>query len=288
MKFFSCFCCTLVSASLLLSCQSDKNEILESDTVNYTFSGFTVESGSLSEYSTRAESSYSMLVVDVMDGQYVQSVSRVQVSMSEALADVTLPLQVGSHHIYLLCSNRPWHQFNESDLLVSWDEQTSALGDAWTASVNLDVEAGAAKSQSVSLSRAVAFVRVMVEDALPADIAQFRHNLNGGSWTFNLVKQSGDVPAQLVRTSAVPSSYVGQSGVGVGIYTFVPSGATTAAGYTLTALDASGATLQTVSFSDVSLVANRYTTYQGDFFAYSSALKLSLQNDWTDALIIPF
>ncbi len=280
--------CAFSCAFLLASCKSDKNEMIEPETINYTFNGFNVESGSISELSTRAEANYNLLAVDVKDGSYVQSISRVQQPMSEALADVTLPLKVGSHKIYILCSSQPWHSFNESSLLVTWNDQTAPLADTWSTVVNVNVQAGNAQTKSVTLNRVVALVRTVIADALPDNLAKFRQSLVGGSWCFNLAQQSGDVASQITRISPVSSSYAGRTGVGISLYTFVPAGATSAASYSLTALDTNDQSIQSISFNNVPLEVNRYTTYQGNYFGYDNTFTVTLQTDWGDAVVIPF
>ena len=263
----------------------------EKETVDYTFGGFKVSQANLDYLSTRSqadEATYSLLVVDVKDGAYVQSVSRIEQPESEALADVTLPLRVGQHTIYILCSAQPWHNFDETSLLVNWNEQTASLGDVWTAAVTVTVQSGDAQSKAVTLNRAVAYVRTVLNDALPSNLATFRQTLVGGSWSFNLVQQSGDVAAQVGRTSVVPASYAGLTNVGVGIYTFVPSGASVANSYTITALDSDETVMQQLTFTSVPLCVNQYTTYQGNFFGYGTAFSVVLQTDWLEPKVISF
>jgi len=287
MKTYQFLLCAIAGAGLLVSCNADKSDVFEPETVNVTFNGFEVESGSLSEL-TRAETTYNLLAVDVKDGSYVQSVSRVQVPMSEALADVTMPLRVGQHKVYIVCSAQPWHNFDESALLVSWNDQTAPLGDTWSAVVDVNVKSGDAQTKSVQLDRMVAYVRTMITDALPTNLAEFRQNLVGGSWCLNLTQQTGDVAAQIIRSTSIPTSYLGNANIGVGLYTFVPSGVTAAASYSLTALDNEGATIQSITFNNVPLQVNRYTNYQGNYFGYTTGFSVSLKSDWNPAVTINF
>lgn len=286
------FACALMGTVGFVSCHSSSSEVEEQcETVDYTFNCFSMDQGSIGELSTRAmtaETTYSILAVDVKDGQYVQSVSRMQVSADEALTNLTIPLRVGTHQIYFICSTQPWHYFDENALLVSWNEQTAGLGDTWAASVSVNVVAGAAQTKNVTLSRAVAYVRISIQDALPANISSFRQNLVGGSWCYNLLQQSGDVAAQLSRSINVPSSMIGQVNIGVGMYTFIPSGATAANRYTVTALNADGGTIQSISFDNVPLVQNQYTTYQGNYFSYGASFQISLEADWKAPNVIDF
>lgn len=288
MKHFSIMVCALVGACLFVSCKSEKSEEIVSESINYTFNGFAVESGLIDELFTRAEANYNLLVVDVKDGSFVQCVSRVQVPMSEALSDVTLPLSVGSHQIYFLCSSHPWHNFDQSSLLVSWDEQTSPLSDTWSAALDVTVQQGAPQTRSVSLNRVVAYVRTLIEDKLPANLSQFRQILVGGSWSFDLTRQCGDMPSQIIRNTDISSGYIGRDKIGISIYTFVPEGVTTATSYTSTALDADGASIQSMTFTSVPIEVNRYTTYQGSYFSPNNSFELSLETAWGDAVVIPF
>ena len=286
MKFYLFVVGAIVCVSVLWACKSETDEGIDNETVNYTFEGFTID---VSELGTRAgEASYSLLAVDVKDGSYVQSITRISVPMSEALADVTMPLRVGSHKIYILCSSQPWYSFDATSLMVSWDEMTAPLGDTWSAVVDVTVQSGDAQTKSVSLARVVSYVRTQIQDALPSSLSKFVMTLVGGSWCFNLAQQSGDVSAQVNRSVTVPSDRIGNTNVGIGIYAFVPSGVTEASSFTLTALDAAGATLQSITFENVPLQVNHSTTYQGNYFGYDTGFQMSLETEWSADQVIQF
>lgn len=277
MKLFNFIVSAMIGVSLFASCKSEKDEILDSELVNYTFSGFEVETGDIGELSTRAEANYSLLAVDVVNGKYVQSVSRITKPKSEALSDITLPLKKGSHKIYILCGSKPWENFDENTLLVTWNEEFP-LSDTWGAVVDVNVQSRYEETKQVTLTRTVSMVRVVISDAMPENLAKFRQVLVGGSWSFDLVQQCGDLASQIARVTDVPSSLIGKTGNYVSFYSFVPKGATSAASYTLSALDSDDNVFESVSFADVPMGVNRYATYKGNFFTYNNGFSLTLDD----------
>ena len=288
MKHFSFLTGALLGALMFCACH-DSREYSEADSFTYTFNVYGVTQGSIDEISTRAvDPIYSLLVMDVVDGKCVQQIAREQLPSSEALSEVQLPLTSGKHQVYFLCSVKPWSSVNAEQLQVHWTEQDGALGDVWSAKVEVEVVGRKADAQQVQLDRAVAYVRTTIDDALPAGLTQFRQVLNGGSWTFDLPTQSGGVAQQVVHDASVPTSVIGKQGVSIGMYTFVPDGATQALSYTLTAFGSDQEQMQTYTFEAVPLTVNQYTNYQGTYFDVKTHFGLTLQTDWASPTVINF
>ena len=287
-RFSTIMISALLGALSLTSCR-DKQEELSADTYAYTFELFGTMTGSIDDLATRASDPiYSLLAVDVKDGAYVQQVTRIQLPSSQSLANVEMQLTSGLHHIYFLCAAKPWAEFDPDQLQVHWTEQNAALGDTWSACVEVDVQGKKAQPQTVQLSRVVAYIRTTMEDALPSHLSFFRQILVGGSWSFDLVSQTGGMAQQIVHDFAVPQSVIGQSGVSIGLYTFVPESATEASNYTLSAFDAQSAPIQSYTFYAVPLAVNQYTNYKGTFFDVKSRFGISLQTDWLDPVVIGY
>ncbi|MBR0037032.1 MAG: hypothetical protein IJP70_05270 [Bacteroidales bacterium] len=284
--------CAIFVCTFLSSCHSThSDEITDEESVVCNFTDFQIVQGSLDESLTRgttAEQKYSLLAVDVLNGTYIQSVSRIQQPESEVLADLSMSLSVGKHDIYFICGTNQWHSFDEKSLLVSWNETTAILGDVWSSHVEVTVTPGVVQNKSVDLQRAVAMVVTCMTDTVPASVNTLQQVLMGGSWTYNLSKMSGDIPATISKTISFPTTMIGTSNVKSGIYTFIPAGYTMANNYTITALDASSNTIVSHSFSSVPLTLNRYTMYKGKFFVTDTSFGLDLKTEWGADNVITF
>lgn len=273
----------------LSSCQSATEEV-ESVTFKYTFSGFDVTTGSIDELSTRtvAASPNSLLVVDVVDDKYVQSVSRV--SSANALEDVTLDLTKGQHKIYFVCGTQAWTQFDESALSVAWNE-TTPPGETWSAVVPINVTGPSSSSTPVDLKHAVAYARIQMTDAIPSGVSYIKEVLVGASYTFNLLTQCGAAAATVSKTVEIPASYLGRTDVTLGIFAFVPQGVTKANSFSVIAYDSKDQEIASHDFSDVSMEANNYVLYKGQFFPAQSVNQgflLSADQNWDERTTIDY
>lgn len=276
-----CITGILLGMLFFVSCNEEIGKEELSDCYPYTFSGFDVKVGVMDEL-TRATKAgdFSFLAVDVVDDKYVQSISRI--SYPDALADVTMNLTVGSHKVYFIYAAKPWESFDEEALIVHWNEQHE-LGETWGAVADLEVEGPAKDPVNVSLKHIVAYARTKMTDALPASLSKVRLDLAGGSWSYNLLQQTGCTAESLSRIVQIPAAYIGQKDVILGIFSFVPAGVAQSPLYTVTAYDASSNLLSTHSFENVPMVVNQFVLYQGQFFTpQSTGFQLSYDENWNE------
>ena len=155
------------------------------------------------------------------------------------------------------------------------------LGDVWSKVVVVNVKQGDKDgSQQVVLDRSVAYVRTTINDKLPQDVYAIRQVMQGGSWTYDVLNQTGGVASQISYENIVAADLKGEKGKSVGIYTFLPDGANSATSYTVTAYDSLEIILQFHTFTDVPLVQNQYTNYKGNFFSVANQFGISLNKDW--------
>ena len=124
-----------------------------------------------------------------------------------------------------------------------------------------DINVGAEeKSYDLQLRRSVAMFRLVVNDGVPADVAQIKFYYTGGSSTFDATTGRGCKNSrQTVVLDASPDldSY--------DVYTF-PHEETDELKITVTALDRAGNTVVERVFEDVPVRRNMITKYVGDFF----------------------
>lgn len=279
------FSCLIAGACLGTSCNNQEEINLEK-TYPYTFTGFEVNSGSIEDLTRATESDvFSMLVVDVVNDTYVQKVERI--ASESALDDLTLDLSYGSHKIYFVLGRQAWANFDETSLSVSWNE-SSQLGETWSAVVPVDVTGPEKDQIEVKLLYSIAYTRLHITDAIPANVSYIRQVLVGGSWTFDLLNQCGGTASTITRQVNLPSSYLGQKDVKLGICSFVPNGANKAESYSLTAYSTQGESLVSRTFTDVELVAGQYVSYKGCFFSSpssNSSFLISYDNSYEEKII---
>ena len=274
--------CALLCASLFLSCHSNPEEEV-TVTVPYTFEVFSASTGSLDDLGTRGSNDskpWRLLVFDVKDDKFVQQVERSGDQDFNLLGTVNLDLSFGKHQICFLCSNSPWAEFDEQTFQAVWTKD-NPLGDVWSKVVVVNVKQGDKDgSQQVVLDRSVAYVRTTINDKLPQDVYAIRQVMQGGSWTYDVLNQTGGVASQISYENIVAADLKGEKGKSVGIYTFLPDGANSATSYTVTAYDSLEIILQFHTFTDVPLVQNQYTNYKGNFFSVANQFGISLNKDW--------
>lgn len=282
--------CALLCAFLFLSCHSNPEEEV-TVTVPYTFEVFSTSTGSLDDLGTRAPKDSevrNLLVVDVKDDMLYQKVVRIDTIESRAVGLVKLDLPFGKHQICFLASSTPWAEFDEQTFQAVWNSE-KPLYSVWSKVVEVNVKKGDKdSSQHVLLERVVAFVRTTILDKMPENLYSFRQTLQGGSWTYDVLNQTGGVASQITHDYIVTSDNKKQSDTGIGIYTFLPDGACSASSYTVTAYDEQQNVLQSHTFNDVPLVQNQYTNYVGNFFSVANTCGFQINKTWDTPNIIEY
>ncbi len=282
--------CALLCASLFLSCHSNPEEEVIT-TVPYTFEVFSTSRGSLDDLGTRAindPEARNLLIVDIKDDKFVQKKELANTNSYNIEASFILDLTFGKHQVCFLASSAPWAEFDEQTFQAVWNDE-KPLGVVWGKVVEINVKPGDKDgSQQVLLDRVVAYVRTTMNDKLPDQIYSIRQVLQGGSWTYDILHETGGVASQISFENIVASDLKGQEGKSVGIFTFVPDGVTTASSYTVTAYDEQQNVLQSHLFEEVPLVQNQYTQYKGNFFSVTNQCVIQLDKPWKDPNIIEY
>ena len=118
---------------------------------------------------------------------------------------------------------------------------------------------------SLNLKRVVAMFRLVVKDAIPANVAEMKFYYTGGSSTLSGVTGLGSVNSKQTETRTVDEDMRKGDAV-FEIYT-IPHDQTGTLNITVTALDASGNTVKETTFEDVAVAVNKIRQYEGEFFS---------------------
>ena len=105
--------------------------------------------------------------------------------------------------------------------------------------------------------------------------------LEGGTLTFDMLKQVGGMTNKIILDTKVPNGDLGNPNREYGLYTFVPEGAESALSYTITAQQGYEV-IQSYTINHVPLTPNQYTIYEGEFFTPNNhnQVSIELERDW--------
>ena len=272
----------VVSAVVLLMTACDSQDVTSLDpskTREITFSMETIQlSGSTPmKAPTRAISAPTyLLVLDELNGSIV-SANTVERSV-DALTPLTLNLTYGDHTLYFLACKNSYASFNTTDMTVSWDADHK-LNYVWVAKKVIHVDESTAAAEAVTLDLAVAQVQVQCNDAFPANTGNMRIQAPTACWTLNLRTLQG-VAGEVVST-ANASTFAGQTGMALGLFTFVPASGNIG-DMTLTVYNnaATPQALATHTLEDVPVKLGYVSHYTGLFFSRGQSFSFSYENDW--------
>lgn len=272
----------VVSAVVLLMTACDSQDVTSLDpskTREITFSMETIQlSGSTPmKAPTRAISAPTyLLVLDELNGSIV-SANTVERSV-DALTPLTLNLTYGDHTLYFLACKNSYASFNTTDMTVSWDADHK-LNYVWVAKKVIHVDESTAAAEAVTLDLAVAQVQVQCNDAFPANTGNMRIQAPTACWTLNLRTLQG-VAGEVVST-ANASTFAGQTGMALALFTFVPASGNIG-DMTLTVYNnaATPQALATHTLEDVPVKLGYISHYTGLFFSRGQSFSFSYENDW--------
>lgn len=272
----------VVSAVVLLMTACDSQDVTSLDsskTREITFSMETIQfDGSTPMRApTRAISAPTyLLVLDELNGSIV-SANTVERTV-DALTPLTLNLTYGDHTLYFLACKNSYASFNTTDMTVSWDADHK-LNYVWVAKKVIHVDESTAAAEAVTLDLAVAQVQVQCNDAFPANTGNMRIQAPTACWTLNLRTLQG-VAGEVVST-ANASTFAGQTGMALALFTFVPASGNIG-DMTLTVYNnaATPQALATHTLEDVPVKLGYISHYTGLFFSRGQSFSFSYENDW--------
>lgn len=147
---------------------------------------------------------------------------------------------------------------------------------------------GEQQELDVELRRVVAMFRMVLTEPLPETVHQLKFYYTGGSSTLSAITGYGSVNSKQTVLLDVAEGQTQYE-----VYT-IPHAETGELKMTITALDATGATLHERLFEQVPVQRNRITTYTGDFYDNTSTetgglgVQMHASPDWDGEDILPF
>ena len=182
----------------------------------------------------------------------------------------------GDHTFYFVASRGT--DASTDGTVISWEKPS----DTFWASLELTIAPSTSASQSVTLQRVAARLRVTITDEVPAALASL--NVTPSTWYYGLDYTTGEAADSrtTTRTISVPASYAGTTGqLAASFYCLSPSAAWTT-DITLTAKAFNNSTLSEISIADVPMQRNHITAYSGTLFTAGRSISVDADDAWGD------
>lgn len=212
---------------------------------------------------------------DYVDGALVRTAHKI--STDADFSSPSMSLQYGDHTIYFVASRGKTPTVDGTE--ITWAQPSDTF---WKA-VSVNVGSSSSSVVPVTLDRVATKLRVAVTDEVPEGVTQIC--VTPDVWWYGLDYITG--AAVDLRTTerviSVPASYIGTTGqLAVNIFGISDTDEWMA-DITITANDADGNVMGTVSLADVPFERNRATNASGSLFAAGTTFSVSLNDEWTDS-----
>lgn len=213
-----------------------------------------------------------LLVYDYMGDALVQELH--QTVDDENFGMPNLSLAYGDHQLYFVASRG--QGLSVSNTVVSWTKPS----DTFWASVAVSVSNNSPAEQAVTLNRVATCLRLIVTDKVPAGVAML--TVKPTQWwrsidyTSGLALQASNEEIEIT----VPSSYIGTEGQLIAKTYCISDEDEWMTDVVLSAKDADGNTIGSVTITQAPFMRNRVTEYSGRLFSSSSGMTVSLNDTW--------
>ena len=214
---------------------------------------------------------------DYQDGLLVKTIH--QQATDDDFGTVAVSAETASHVFCFVASRGSEATVTDGEII--WEKPS----DTFWAKVSLNVTPQTATAQTVELQRVATRLRITVTDEVPTALAKL--SINADQWHCGIDALTGEPTTATQRTATinVPSSYAGTTGqLSASIYGLCSDDYTT--DVSVTALNASGAAIATVSLEDVPMAKNKTTQYSGPLFKRQQAFSLTAADTWLDDVVL--
>ena len=262
-------------ALLFAACCKDATET-PTKSITFDCSGDWVQN--TKDLTANGSSMTDVWVFDYVDNTLVQTIHQNDNTAAD-FGSPSLDLSFGTHTLYFVASRGTTPTVNTASHSITW----AKVSDTFHKTLTLTVD-NSTGSQSVTLERVVAKLKMTINDAIAEGTTQFL--VTPATWYYGLDYTSGDPVAQASNqaiTVNCPSSLVGQSGQFLTVFTF-SSSAQWNTNITLAASNGTS-TISSVLLSNVPFQRNRSTEYSGNLFTNNGSSTLTLNDTWGDPFI---
>ena len=258
-----------VAPTLKISLPSDS--IATNATVTFAFGGdvsiHPMTRATLSELSLT-----DVWVFDYVGGQ-LQATTH-QTASDASFGSPSLTVDYGDHTFYFVASRGDTPTIDGTT--ISWSKPS----DTFWSSLTMTVAPSTSASQSVTLHRVAARLRVTITDEIPTGLAVL--SVTPSHWYYGLDITTGEATddRQTARTVNVPASYVGTTGQLIASFFTISPSAAWSTDVSLQALKSDNTPMASISVTDVPMQRNHITDYSGTLFGAGRAITIDADDSW--------
>ena len=282
-----CLTMTACEKAIMPESVEDDEPAISSDAPTKKFT-FTVKgdftSPTFSEGSRRAaylgadgNSLTDLWVFDYVGDDLVQQVH--QTAESDGWGEPTMPLTIGTHHVYFVASRGVGPVVDGQT--ITW----SSVRDTFWKDYEVTVANTSNGNRAVTLDRVVSKLKVTINDVIPTGASTL--SVTPATWYYGLNYRTGaacgvqnDAPISV----SIPSSYIGTTGLAVSFFTISQSAEWTT-DVAVAIKDGNSAMLGSAAIDDAPMKSNRSAEYSGNMFSGSNTMTVALNATWDSPVI---
>ena len=211
---------------------------------------------------------------DLPSGQSSPTLLVHQTSEDDDFGAPTVTAEYGDHTFYFVASRGETPTI--SGTTISWAKPS----DTFYSSLALTIAPSTSASQSVTLQRVAARLRITITDEIPSGLATL--SVTPSHWYYGIDILTGEATDDrtTARTVSVPSSYIGTTGqLAASFYCLSPSAAWTT-DISLQALKSDNTPMVSISVADVPMQRNHITAYSGTLFGAGRTISVDADDTW--------
>lgn len=258
-----------VAPTLKISLPSDS--IATHATVTFAFGG-DVEIRPMTRAPLTELSLTDVWVFDYVGGQ-LQATTH-QTASDASFGSPSLTVDYGDHTFYFVASRGDTPTIDGTT--ISWSKPS----DTFWSSLTMTVAPSTSASQSVTLHRVAARLRVTITDEIPTGLAVL--SVTPSHWYYGLDITTGEATddRQTARTVNVPASYIGTTGQLIASFFTISPSAAWSTDISLQAMKADNTPMASISVADVPMQRNHITDYSGTLFGAGRAITIDADDSW--------
>ena len=240
-------------------------------TVTFAFGG-DVEIRPMTRASLTELNLTDVWVFDYVGGQ-LQATTH-QTASDASFGSPSLTVDYGDHTFYFVASRGDTPTIDGTT--ISWSKPS----DTFWSSLTMTVAPSTSASQSVTLHRVAARLRVTITDEIPTGLAVL--SVTPSHWYYGLDITTGEATddRQTARTVNVPASYIGTTGQLIASFFTISPSAAWSTDVSLQALKSDNTPMASISVTDVPMQRNHITDYSGTLFGAGRAITIDADDSW--------
>ena len=242
-------------------------------TINFCFGGDVSITGMTR--ATLAELNLTdVWVFDYVGGQ-LQATTH-QTASDVSFGSPSLTVDYGDHIFYFVASRGDTPTTDGTT--ITWAKPS----DTFWSSLAMTVAPSTSASQSVTLHRVAARLRVTITDEIPIGLTIL--SVTPSHWYYGLDITTGEATEdrQTARMVSVPASYIGTTGQLIASFFTISPSAAWSTDVSLQALKSDNTPMASISVADVPMQRNHITDYSGTLFGAGRAISIDADDSWCD------